>query len=594
VITLGIGGGLEHDANVALMRDGVLLSAAQEERYSRKKHDANFPRMAIDDVLRMAGIKYADVTALCFAEKHHQARMFERFTAPGNKLAASLSRFYYAGKFFGRRPYIPFAQAAGELFPLAQQHFAWHHLAHTASAYYSADVDAAAFLCLDGHGEESSAMFGHIDSENIQVMGEQFGSGIGVIYCLMTFFLGFHSFGSEYKFMGLAPYGRAKYMSTLEKICAEDDVFGGIRPKREIQFGTGKLPALFAWINSLTGWQARDPSEPITQFHADLAATTQALFEKTLLRMAEHIRQQTGQSQLLISGGCAQNCVAMGKLRDSGIFKEVWVSPASSDMGTGLGAALLHQRAAGLIKKPLTTNGFYLGPEPGEPPAQARQHAIEMPGDLYATCAKLLSEGKIIAWCKGRMELGARALGARSILADARGPGVQSRLNLAVKFREGFRPFAPLILEDAVGEWFENAQPSRYMQFVSHLLARHRLAAAPEGLGMKEQLDWPRSAVQSVVHVDFSARLQTVSQDTHPDMFELLTAFNQLTGVPMLINTSFNVSGEPIVRSASEAWESFIHTDIDFLVINNSLFGNPGLLSRDEKLAWVARFAGHA
>jgi carbamoyltransferase len=320
--------------------------------------------------------------------------------------------------------------------------------------------------------------------------------------------------------------------------------------------------------------------------------------------MAGFIRDKTGERNLLFCGGCAQNCVAAGKLRDAGGFPGMFNSPVGGDMGSGLGAAILLERerrqapaAGGSAPRgsfKVEHRGFYLGSEPGAAPDEAAAWRVEAAPDLFTFVAGQLAGGKIVAWVRGRMELGARALGARSILADARPPGMQSRLNLAVKFRESFRPFAPLVLAEDCAAWFDCPAPSDFMQYTASLLPSRRAPQPREFASLRERLDFPRCEIASVVHVDYSARLQTVERTVHPDMHRLLTAFKACTGVPILINTSFNVSGQPIVRTAAEAWECFLNTDIDLLVLNGEVFRNPFQRSREEKLGWLARFAKSA
>jgi len=295
---------------------------------------------------------------------------------------------------------------------------------------------------------------------------------------------------------------------------------------------------------------------------------------------------------VLFCGGCAQNCVAAGKLRSQNIFSAVFNSPVGGDMGSGFGAALLleRERRQGQPFK-IDARGFYLGGDPGPVPSDARPHQVPVTGDLHAFIAGELAAGKIVAVVRGGMELGARALGARSIFADPRAPGMQSRLNLAVKFRESFRPFAPAILADHTGEWFDSAAESDYMNYTAYLRPERRVPLPANFASLRERLDYPRCSIPSVIHVDFSARLQTIRPEVHPDFHRFLTAFHALTGVPILINTSFNVAGQPIVRTAAEGWDCFVNTDIDLLVLNDEVFRNPGQKTREEKLSWLKQFA---
>ena len=310
--------------------------------------------------------------------------------------------------------------------------------------------------------------------------------------------------------------------------------------------------------------------------------------------MARFLRSATGVENLLFCGGCAQNCVAAGRLRAAGVFTRIFNSPVGGDMGSGLGAALLCEREHGGGRAAVDASGFYLGSEPGPIPAAADLWLVPYEGDLHHFVAKQLAEGKVVGWVRGPMELGARALGARSILADPRQPKMQSVLNLKVKFRESFRPFAPAILAEHTHAWFDSAAESDYMNYTANLLPALR-APLPSAFGsLREQLDFPRCAIPSVVHVDFSARLQTVRREVHPDLHRLISAFAALTGVPILINTSFNVSGQPIVRTAEEGWECFLNTDIDLLVLNDRVYRNPFEKTREEKLAWLEKFAKSA
>ncbi len=588
-VTLGIGGFLGHDANAALVVDGRIVAAAQEERYSRRKHDGGFPYRAIADCLSLGGLSAADVTTVVFAEKHLQSRFFDNTGRNSSRLSLALARV------LPRRWEADYLAPARTLFPQAAIRSAWHHLAHVAGAFYTSSCESAAFLCIDGKGEDYNASIGRIDGKRTEMLAElPWEPGLGLFYTLVTHYLGFPTFGSEYKVMGLAPYGTPRHAGRLRSILATDDR-GAVRLLAPVRFAAPSMVAGIAVVERALGVPRRRAGDSLGQEHADVAASLQQIFEEEVFKQAAYARSLTGEKELLFTGGCAQNCVAAGKLRAAGLYDEVHNSPVAGDMGSGLGAALLHQQAAGLLDGvKVDPRGYYLGSEPGEPPAAAAVFEMAANGDLFAHVAAELAAGKIVAWCSDRMELGARALGARSILADARQPNMQSRLNQAVKFRESFRPFAPVVLEENVGDWFDTSRPSRYMQFVANLRADRRHPAAAENGGMRERLDAARSEIASVVHVDYSARLQTVERRTHPGLHSLLTAFNQLTGVPILINTSFNVAGQPIVRTAVEAWECFVHTDIDLLVVGERIFRNPGQLTRDDKIAWAHGFTAYS
>lgn len=588
-VILGIGGLLGHDANAALLVDGRLIAASQEERHTRRKHDGNFPHQAIADCLRLAGLASKAVTDVVFAEKPLQTQLFNLSGRPGNVLTRALGHILPLA--------LPgyYTQPARRLLPRARFHFAWHHLTHVAGAYHTSPFERAAFLCVDGKGEDYSASAGLIDQDGIELRWEQnYENGLGLFYTLVTNYLGFLSFGSEYKVMGLAPYGRPVFVERLALLYSTDER-GGLCLRAPVRFQWESMMAALPLIAKATGVPVRRPQDPLTEAHIDIAHSLQQIFEDEVFKMARFIRADTGADQLLFCGGCAQNCVTAGKLRAAKIFPAIFNSPVGGDMGSGLGAALLLERERGGGRPfKIDARGFYLGGEPGAIPPLAQPWRVPVEGDLFAFIADRLAEGRIVAWVRGRMELGARALGARSILADARQPGMQSRLNLAVKFRESFRPFAPLVLAEDCAAWFDTVEPSDYMQYTANLVPGRRAPQPEQFASLRERLDFPRSEIGSVIHVDYSARLQTISRDVHPDMHRLLTAFKRVTGVPILINTSYNVSGQPIVHTAAEAWDCFLNTDIDLLVLNDQVFRNPQEKSREEKLTWLAQFAKSA
>jgi carbamoyltransferase len=586
---LGIGGVLGHDANAALIVDGRLVASAQEERFTRVKHDGSFPHRAIADCLAIGGISPADVGDVVFAEKPLQSRLFDLSSRPGNAFTRALGRVLPEawGGLYQRQ--------ARPLFPRARFHYAWHHLSHVAGAYHTSPFGRAAFLCVDGKGEDYSASAGVIDQRGLRFAWEQpYENGLGLFYTLVTCYLGFLSFGSEYKVMGLAPYGRPVFADRLAKLFVTDGR-GGLRLRAPVRFQWPSMMAALPWVAEATGVPVRRPKDALSEAHVDIAASLQALFEDEVFKMARFVREETGEENLLFCGGCAQNCVAAGKLRAAGVFGRLFNSPVGGDMGSGLGAALLYERGrnggAGLE---VDDRGFYLGSEPGPVPDAALPFQVPFEGGLHDFVARQLADGKVVGWVRGGMELGARALGARSILADPRQPNMQSVLNLKVKFRESFRPFAPAILAEHAGEWFDSAEESDYMNYTANLLPSLRTPLPPGLTGLRDRLDFPRCRIPSVVHVDFSARLQTVRRETHPDFHRLVAAFHAITGVPILINTSFNVSGQPIVRTAAEGWECFLNTDIDLLVLNDRVFRNPGARTREEKLAWLEQFAKSA
>ncbi len=496
-VILGIGGLLGHDANAALLVDGALIASAQEERFSRIKHDGAFPRLAAADCLAIGGLDPAEVTDVVFAEKPLQWHLFNLSGRPGNALTRALGRLVPAS--WGGL----YTQPARELFPAARFHFGWHHLAHVAAAFHTSSFARAAFLCVDGKGEDYCGSFGVIGPDSLEIRGEQtYENGLGMFYTLMTEYLGFHSFGSEYKVMGLAPYGRPRFAAALAALYTTDER-GGFRLNSPLRMTWASMSAAWTEIAAAVGVPVRRPADPLREEHIDLAASLQHIFETEVLKMARHVRAETGEENLVFCGGCAQNCVTAGKLRAEKIFTGLFNSPVGGDMGSGLGAALLlerEQRGGGNFK--VDHRGFYLGSEPGPVPAAAQAWRVPVEGDFEAAVAAELAAGKIVAWVRGRMELGARALGARSILADARQPGMQSRLNLAVKFRESFRPFAPLVLAEDCSAWFDTAEPSDFMQYTANLVPARRAAQPGQFASLRERLDFPRSEIGSVIHVD--------------------------------------------------------------------------------------------
>ena len=587
---VGVGGILGHDGNAALLVNGRLVASSQEERYTRIKHDAAFPVHAIRDCLQQAGISAGDVSTCVLAEKPLQARLQERTGGRFSMLRQVLSHVL--------DPAVAHAyvRQARMFFPSAQIRYAWHHLSHAEAAFRTSPYDSAAFLCLDGKGEEVNATLGIVNHQEILVLEElPYENGLGLLYTAVTDLLGFPSFGSEYKVMGLAPYGEPKYVENLEKVCTTD-ADGGLKIAWPLGFRQRHEPGVLEEFARRVSLPVRRKEDPTTQFHADIAASIQSLFEREVFKMARHLRKITGEQQMIFCGGCAQNCVAAAKLRAAGIFRDVFNSPVGGDMGSGLGAALLHERTVrGGQTFKVDPCGFYLGSEPGPVPEDAQPWKMEHPGEsVHEAAARLLAEGKVVGWVRGRMELGARALGARSILADPRVGDMQSVLNLKVKFRESFRPFAPAVLAEDAGEWFDTDRPSDFMQYTAYLLPgkRHPVWA---GLNdMKARLDFRRCDVPSIIHVDYSARLQTVRREVHQDFHRLITEFKKRTGVPIVINTSFNVSGQPIVRTAEEAWLCFQNTDMDYLVVNDGIYRNPNQKTREEKLQWLKQFAKHA
>jgi carbamoyltransferase len=601
-VILGIGGAFGHDANAALLVNGQLISASQEERFTGVKHEWNFPHLAIRDCLESANMEPEDVEVCAFAEKPLQSLIFDQLGQPTNRITWLLAKLvrddWLDGPFPGGVQYwnpAVYARKARTLFPTARHCFAWHHLSHAAAAFATSPFDQAAFLCLDGKGEDTSASIGIASADRTEILYElAYENGLGLLYTLVTRYLGFESFGSEYKVMGLAPYGDPTFIEKLRGF-TRSDADGALQLNRRTNFSRVSMQGTIEELARHLAIPTRGKDEPLSNVHINIAASLQALFEEEVIKMVRLARRVTGETELLFCGGCAQNCVAAAKIRRSGLFDRVYTSPVSGDMGSAVGAVLLaHQQLNGAGDGKIDAQGFRLGSLPGPAPAEASAFRLPSDGGIHSAAARHLADGHVVGWVRGRMELGARALGARSILADPRVPNMQSVLNAKIKFRESFRPFAPAILAEDCGDWFEIEGPSDYMEYTAPLLLKRRLASPVGGTSLSERLRFPRCSLPSVVHVDYSARLQTVRHSVHPDFHELIAAFKDLTGVPMIINTSFNVSGQPIVRTANDAWECFRHTDIDYLVLNDELYRNPNDRTREEKTAWARQFQTHS
>lgn len=585
-VVLGIGGALGHDSNAALIVEGKLIAASQEERFSRIKHDGKFPISSILNCLEIADLTPADVRVCVFAEKPIQRYLFRKSQRSSSWLSKVI------GHIAPKSWHDKYTIAARKLLPNANFHYAWHHFSHAAAAFHSSPFENAAFLCLDGVGEDVSASIGRINHHELEVIYEQpYENGLGIFYFLVTKFLGFDSWGAEYKVMGLSSYGTPRYVNHLRSLFTEG-TFGGIQLRSNLYFDVNCLNKAKDYVAEATSVPARKPGEPLNNNHIDIAASLQILFEQEVMKMSEFAHKITGEQNLLFCGGCAQNCVAAGTLINDSPFKEVFTSPVGGDMGNSLGASLLYERLRRKNDQPIqiATNGYYLGSFPGSIPDEAKNYCLDLNCSLHEYVAQILSEGKIVGWVRGRMELGARALGARSILADPRPTNMQSVLNLKIKYRESFRPFAPAILAEHAEKWFELNYPSNYMQYTAKLKPELRYSQPEHFDSFIERLNYKKCAVPSIVHVDYSARLQTVDSNIHPDFHKLINAFYKITGVPLIINTSFNVSNQPIVRTAKEAWECFVNTDIDFLVINDCILKNPFLKSQEEKKLWAKKF----
>lgn len=580
-----------HDSAAALVRDGEIVAAAQEERFSRKKHDARFPRNAIEYCLKAAGIGLAGVDHVAFYDKPFVKfeRILETYLAFAPRGFASFRMaipIWLREKLFLKdlltkelRRYAPDQSWEGRLL------FSEHHLSHAASAFYPSPFERAAILTLDGVGEWATTSLAEGDGNRIRIVREiQFPHSLGLLYSAFTYYTGFKVNSGEYKVMGLAPYGAPRYASQIYEHLIDLKPDGSFRLNLDyFNYCTG-LTMTNRRFDGIFGGPPRKPEERLTQRHMDLAASVQAVTEEVMLRLTRSIAAETGAENLCLAGGVALNCVANGRILRDGKFRRLWIQPAAGDAGGALGAALA--ACHGFKGQPRTADpardamqGSYLGPAFAQAEIEQRLTAagarFEVLEDaaLIDHCARDLAAGNALGWFQGRMEFGPRALGGRSILGDPRSPTMQRTLNLKVKYRESFRPFAPSVLREHVAEWFELDEDSPYMLLVADVAAKRRrpMTSEEQALFGIDKLNVPRSDIPAVTHVDYSARIQTVRRETSSRYHALLSAFHALTGCPVLVNTSFNVRGEPIVGTPEDAFRCFMGTGLDTLAVGNCL-----------------------
>lgn len=569
-----------HDSAACLLRDGKVIAAAHEERFSRIKHDAAFPARAVEYCLSEAGISGDVLEVVAFYEKPFLRfeRLLETYLAFAPR---GLRQFLQAIPLWLKDKLWIKDHLRRELGFDGPIIFPEHHQSHAASAFFASPYAEAAFLTLDGVGEWATSSYGIGRNNHIELHSElRFPHSLGLLYSAFTYFCGFKVNSGEYKLMGLAPYGTPKYVETILEHLVDLKEDGSFRLNLDyFDYCTG-LTMTNRRLDKLFGGPPRQPEAPLTQREMDLARSVQEVTEEIMLRMVRHVSVATGMKHLCLAGGVALNCVANGRILREGPFEQIWIQPASGDAGGALGAALFGWHA--YLEQPRSADGAqdamqgaYLGPEFD---ADSLRQVLEAEGAVYRELgesaltdevARLLAAEQVIGWFQGRMEFGPRALGNRSILADARSPQMQRQVNLKIKFREGFRPFAPIVLEEQAAKWFDLQKPSPYMLLVAQVHAEKLLALTDEQQARQglAKLDVPRSVIPAVTHVDGSARIQTVSAKSNPQMHRLLTAFDAVTGCPVLVNTSFNVRGEPIVCTPQEALRCFLSTDIDCLAV---------------------------
>ncbi|MFC9680608.1 carbamoyltransferase [Streptomyces sp. NPDC056948] len=587
-----------HDSAAALVADGRPVAAAQEERFSRRRHDPSFPARAVEYCLREAGAGLEDVSAVAYYED--PALKFRRvldsylraapfgFTAFADGLPRWLTRKRRAADVVAEELAALGRGRVPEIRVLR------HHRSHAASAFLPSPYESAAVLCVDGVGEWATTSLWHGRGARLTNLAElRFPHSLGLLYSAFTYYCGFKVDSGEYKLMGLAPYGRPRYADVIREKLIDVRPDGSFRlDMRYFDFLRGQRMTGPAF-DRLFGGPRRTPEGPLTQREFDLAASVQQVTEEVMIALARTARERTGERRLCLAGGVALNCVANGKLIEAGVFDEVWVQPAAGDAGGALGAALSVAHERGAPRAHLGSgrdamSGSLLGPAHDDEEIAAYLDGRGVPytrldpDALADRVAKELSSGKIVGWFQGRSEFGPRALGARSILGDPRDPRMRSAMNLKIKFRESFRPFAPAVLDEDAGEYFDVRQESPYMLVVSQVAGGQRIEV-PAGDSRVTGLDLlkvARSRIPAVTHVDSSARVQTVSADRNAPFHRLLTSFKAETGCPVLVNTSFNVRGEPIVDSPHDAYTCFMRTDIDLLALGGFL------LDKSEQPDW--------
>ena len=603
-----------HDSGAVLIKDGKIEAAAQEERFTRKKYDASFPHHAIKYVLEETGLQIKDLEIITFYDKpflkfERLLETYHAFAPRGLKSFIAALPVWIREKLFMKRLLREELAKIGLGKPPLL--FPEHHLSHASSAFFPSPYEEAAIITIDGVGEWASSTICHGRENKIKILRQlDFPHSIGLLYSAFTYYCGFRVNSGEYKLMGLAPYGnpQAERTQRFKKLILDNLVDlrddGSLLLNMDyFNFATGLTMCREKKWQELFGIPLREPETDIDQPHMDLAFAIQQITEEIILRMAATAKKLTGSEHCVMAGGVALNCVANGKLLRKGIFEDIWIQPAAGDAGGALGAALAawhifkdEPRRQLLQEDYDHMNGAYWGPEFGTTDIKRVARRYNAPYQEYdnldSLCrdiADLLKQGQVVGWFQGRMEWGPRALGNRSIIGDPRDRDIQKRLNLKINFREGFRPFAPSVLEEDIGEYFELDRPSPYMLLVAPVRETLR-KPLPEGyntLEMYDRLYHIRSDIPAITHVDYSARIQSVSRKTNERYWKLINAFKQATGYGVIVNTSFNVRGEPIVCTPKEAYQCFMRTEMDFLVMGDFLF------RKDKQPTWYEREDWH-
>jgi carbamoyltransferase len=572
-----------HDSAACLIKDGEILAAAQEERFTRKKHDADFPKRAVEYCLKHAGISIDEVDFVAFYDK--PLLTFERlletyidYAPRGLKSFLKAMPVWLKEKLWTRENIAKALNYDGQIL------FTEHHESHAASAFFPSPFESAAVVTMDGVGEWATTSYGYGKGNELHLLNElHFPHSIGLLYSAFTYYLGFKVNSGEYKVMGLAPYGEPRYTERILDELVELNDDGSVRLNMKyFNFAAG-LTMTNAAFEKLFGEPRREPESALAQIHLDLARSVQEVTEQAMVKIARHVGRETGEKNLCLAGGVALNCVGNGRILRERIFENIWIQPAAGDAGGALGAALSvwyqylgNERDASNLPQANRTN-YYLGPQFSNDEITEYLDSVGANyqklsrSELYETVAEHLADEKVVGWFQGRMEFGPRALGGRSILGDARSPKMQTQMNLKIKFRESFRPFAPSVLREKVAEFFELETDSPYMLLVAPVRENLRVAMTEEEQKLFgiEKLNLRRSAIPAVTHIDYSARIQTVKAEESPAYHGLISAFENLTGCPVVVNTSFNVRGEPIVCTPRDAFNCFMKTEMDFLVMEN-------------------------
>jgi carbamoyltransferase len=573
-----------HDSAAAIIKDGELIAAAQEERFTRIKHDQNFPINAIKYCLKEAGIFAEQLSHVAFYDKPFIKfeRILETYLAYAPKGINSYIKaipLWIKKKIWMKELIKKELNFEGEIL------FPEHHESHAASAFYPSPFSRAAYLTMDGVGEWATTSYGSCNENGIKILGElHFPHSLGLLYSAITYFTGFKVNSGEYKIMGLAPYGEPKYVQKIYDHLIDLKEDGSFKMNMDYFDYCAGLTMTNQKFNELFEGVPRVPETNLTQREMDLARSVQDVTEEIMLRMAKHVKKVTDEKYLCLAGGVALNCVGNGKLLRANIFEDIWIQPAAGDAGGAVGAAYIafHQH----LNQPMLKKngrdlqkGSYLGPAYSNQEIKEFLSHHSLPfkyledDKLFDVVSDLIMQEKVIGWFQGRMEFGPRALGSRTIIGDARSPQMQKKMNIKIKFREGFRPFAPSVLAEKVSDWFEIDRESPYMLLVADVKKekQRRMTSEENKLWGIDQLNVIRSEVPAITHIDYSARLQTVNKLDNPRYHALINRFYEKTGCPVIVNTSFNVRGEPIVQSPLDAYKCFMRTGIDVLVLENFL-----------------------